>query len=844
MGPKDENTTGSDASEQSTDAIHSAKMKNSATSKRRSVACKACHSLKVKCVPHDVNNPLGTCVRCWKNKRQCEFDLSQARKKKTPAGSTKLISKYQQLESKIADLQSMLEMKDDTITQQARTITNQQNLMASMDTPRTGNNHFRKNMSFSSNSPVSAGSDGKTHSSGGHNGFGNRPAIPSKEAQLQQFEKEIKFLESVSKEQAMCPASSIVGVAEDRIRFCKEDVNYYENDLITSGILSEAQCEHLFGLFVNKIYKHYPFILLPENLSLSAMRKEQPILLLVCSYLATIIDPEPSSVTIDVQLRLESLVSRTLTGEVLSIGDKSLSLVKSMLLYCIWYVPPELFHHRRYHMFNSLCVSMMHDLGLTGRPYFFYSKEDGAVKKKAAVAFEDPENLEGKGLLLLTYLNTVSISLFLRRRMPVQWSDYCEQCCSDLESTSDKRNTIIAIYARLNHILERIHFGIHSSMEQVYFAEHTENRQKYLVQEVQRTLNSLRQRISVIARDDDQYYHSLMSYYFSVQAYLYEPALQSMFSPNAFNSDSDYIPEYLAEAIENSTECCVLTLKHFLHLTQESIAIDPLFHSSRVIYTAGMLLRIRYLSISITALNQYKCMTEDTMNVIRSLTSLVYEASLKYPKNHFLNKMRLVLSLFAQTFLSQCKSAYKGLIHQKNDPTAESKHTMKPAPDPFALPYIVAPQKNGYSAIAPSMGISRVSPTATVSGLRTDPKVTPGPVNTLQGANGVPQMSFNGMQPQFQASPYGAGVPDPRSNIVPIDMHINIQDKVSIQSFPDPQQILNSYPNSEVSSGDDLEYQYWALNDEFWSNLFVNIDGRNNDQDMNNQFMYDSMNKF
>ena len=47
---------------------------------RRSVACKSCHSLKVKCTPSDPNNPSAPCVRCINANRICEIDLNQTRK--------------------------------------------------------------------------------------------------------------------------------------------------------------------------------------------------------------------------------------------------------------------------------------------------------------------------------------------------------------------------------------------------------------------------------------------------------------------------------------------------------------------------------------------------------------------------------------------------------------------------------------------------------------------------------------------------------------------------------------------------------------------------------------------
>lgn len=51
-------------------------------SRRRAVACKSCHTLKVKCIPSDPNDLSSPCVRCIKTKRICEIDVNHTRKKR------------------------------------------------------------------------------------------------------------------------------------------------------------------------------------------------------------------------------------------------------------------------------------------------------------------------------------------------------------------------------------------------------------------------------------------------------------------------------------------------------------------------------------------------------------------------------------------------------------------------------------------------------------------------------------------------------------------------------------------------------------------------------------------
>ncbi|KAG7738816.1 hypothetical protein KL932_003709 [Ogataea haglerorum] len=808
----------SDTTKYSSDVEHgnqiSTKSQSEGFGKRRSVACKACHALKVKCVPGDPKNQLGTCVRCRKANRICEFDLTQSRKKRKPSGPGGSISKVRLLESKLTELQDLLESKNKTIDQQAKTIAEQQHMMMS---PAVLNDDSQHQVLHSPQSSVNPNSQS----------YRTTDKFETL-SPAQRFEKEIKFLESVSKEQSLCSTSAIVDISEQRIRMCKEKLNYRENDLITRGLLTEEQCARLFQMFLDKILPKSPILQMPRDTTLASMRQKKPLLLLSCVYVATILDEEPCYLPFELQLRIETLVFETLIGEILLIGEKSLELLKSLLLLCIWYIPPELFQHRRYHMINCLCVSMLHDLGMTGRPYFFYSKEEGAVKKKAACAFEDPEDLESKSLLLLTYFNSVSISLFLRKRLPVQWTEYCDQYCIDLEATKEPRYIMVSIYSRLNCILEKIHYGVHSSVEQPTGIELAYGMNKYITEEIRKKLNTLKGKIIDFTKDDEQSFHSMMSYFFSVQAYLYEPALQAMFSSNMAELGSVKLPDYLAEAIECSTESCVLALKHFLHLKEESITVEPFFHSSRIIFTAGMLLRIRYLSISIPVLSQYGCMTEDTMNVVKSLASLVYRTSLKYPRNHYLNKMRLVLSLFTQTFLSQCQSAYKTLLHNRLPSELGQKSGVKSTQHAFVSPFTNSHYPPDNSPNVPHE-MSYIS-TATLPKEKVNTYNQNGNSGaSLEYAPDGTAASLAGTTTQLTNSQFRQNLPSPV---------IGSQEVLS----PHIQPALN-YSTSEDSMAENLEYQYWALNDEFWSTLFVNIDGRSNEQDLNNFYMNESLNK-
>ncbi|GME84540.1 unnamed protein product [Ambrosiozyma monospora] len=350
-------------------------------------------------------------------------------------------------------------------------------------------------------------------------------------------------------------------------------------------------------------------------------------------------------------------------------------------------------------MFVLLCVTIINDLGLTGRPYYTFSKEEGAVMRNP---FSDEvRSLEMKSIILVVYFMAVSISLLLRRRIPVQWNDYLNQSCVALEASNERQYYLVSLYARVNHMLERIHYTMHAQNELVSMLELSGTRYKHIMNAYQRQLDMLKQQIKQKTNENKSDYNCLMAYLFSVQAYLYEPAIHSIVV-----STSESVPfleetnnfNFFIHVISQASESCMLSLKHFLELDLDTMATSPLFHSSRILYNTGLLLRLRYLTLTQPHLEGAIYVTDDAMPVVKDLTARIHEGTLKYPKNHFLGKMRLVLNLFTHICLSQWKMTYKSMTEQQqNQPTQASSTSGEP---PSKKPKIAPFQPEALSAMS------------------------------------------------------------------------------------------------------------------------------------------------
>ncbi|GME74959.1 unnamed protein product [[Candida] boidinii] len=623
---------------------------NKEMTKRRAVACKACHSLKVKCVPVDEDVKFGPCQRCTKAKRLCQFDLTNTRKRKN--SKLKPTNKIQELEIQIQELKDKLLKQEriniDQINQLRKqqmpqdqehsafndgssqtTISvgpltpgiaqeNSENRAASL----SGSMSSQKQSKGASNQPISNNKAMYDHQDSGMSEASWESSVSSpqlseeeimRQLQIRKFKKEIQWLDDMQHDKLISETSAVVAVADRRTKMLADRLNPENYDVIAKGWLTKEQCQEMINKFVFRMWKWYPFIDLDLNaLTVDSLKQKQPILLLTILFISTMLETSTSEEVLDLQLKLEILTFDTLSGEILSVGNKSLELLRCLILICVWYNSPELFHHRRYHLLTSLCVSMVHDLGLSGRPYFFYNKEEGTVKKAAIL--ENPQNLESKALILVVYLSSVSIALFLRRRIPVQFTDYSLQCCIDLENSGIEKFQRIALYARLNNLLEKTHYAVHSPSDILTLSELSSNRYRYVSNILQSQLDAMKQTIKSLSKHNKKDFDNLMAYYYSIQAYLHEPALHRFFIEESITSDPNIeLPSHLAENVEKCSTSCFLALTHFAQLSKDDIAVMPLFYSSRIMYSAGILLRLRYLCISVPAMTKYEFITNETM---------------------------------------------------------------------------------------------------------------------------------------------------------------------------------------------------------------------------------------
>ncbi|KAI5956637.1 cnxG [Candida margitis] len=655
---------------------------------RRSIACKSCHALKVKCTPSDPSDPGKPCIRCLNANRKCEIDLNQTRKRRKK--SEILEAKRREAEEKLKNSgevdssnngeQSPLKhsaekthrksLGDDhsKLPSPTRSAAPSQFRMQNSAVPPISSNLNPINTQTQNISPPKSINDDATKIQSSS----SSPAM-SKDEEIVNLKQRILTLETqlshrnhfhrktLTDSQSDTPSEmfsppfvsksdleqEIATLAESssKLTDLTNELNALANrrtrmlksntppDVVSKGLITLPEAERRLHLYRSRILSFLPFIDVPDDITADALRTEQPFLFNAVMAASNTVNTTVTDSDIDHALALDNEAIRSVCDEVMVVGRKSVELIKSMLILTLYYNSPELFRQRRYHLLNNISVSLLHDLGIVARPSYSFDNSDGSLKQNP----EQKTSEEYKSIVLIIYFSTVSICLILRRAIYIKWTPYVEECCIALENSSEEKYRKLALFARINAALEKIHHIIHSPE----IGDKRVSSSQYMIQELQRQLTELRKKVS----DND---HVFLSYLYSIEAYLHEPNLSNIFKP-----DESQLSAVAVKAISNCTNSCLAALNEYNKLTSDQVAQMPLAFGSRVMYTGGMLLRLRFLILSLPSHIEKDLVPRDAVISIQKVSNLVEQAHNQHPTNHLLKKTRLVLQLFIQTYATQ-----------------------------------------------------------------------------------------------------------------------------------------------------------------------------------------------
>lgn len=727
--------------------------------RRRPVACKSCHSLKVKCTPADENDPAGPCIRCLNAKRKCEIDINQPRKRRRRTEAVR--PERDDRDEIIANLQKQVEA-----------LSSQVNARYPGQLPQaTTSAQYRNDLSS-----LELGS----------------PVFVSK----YDLEREIITLCDLSLTSLSELTNDVKATSARRMQMLRDD---HPQDLVAMGLLLMEEAQLRLDAYKNRLFQYHPYIEVPDLAQ--ELLAELPFLF---NAVMSVSNSIFGSDDVDRALRIDNEATRLVAIEVLVSGTKSVDLIKSLLLLSLWYNSPELFQNRRYHLLNSLAVTLLHDVGIISRPCFSF--RNGAVtldKRKE-------DNLEYNSLVLILYFTSVNFSLILRRAIYVRWTQYVEECCVKLESSGIRKYEKLALFCRLNNLLERIHHMVHNQESETGLAS------KYVVTELHRQLLHLHGKMDL----SDM---ACCSYFYSIEAYLHEPILRELDYSNGAKLSAHTI-----SLVGKCTTSCLRAIEQFTSMATDAIATVPLFYSARVVFTAGMLLRLRYIILSLPSHIERDLVPVTAVYSIQKLNRIIEAASLEHKTNHSLRKLRLVVQLFIQTYATQVQELLRkngetptnfaptnfyrfpkrelnemeklSSLYQKSSRSILTGDHRGIGHDPLDLLSYAASHRRENSGKewpkGPSSPLASVAPDTTKSPQLPKPRG----VTDLLGPN-------EGTGPEAFQKPPAPSAP-------PISQPFLQPDVKNPMPFVD-----DTHLTRYLANPDQLETSYMALNDEFWVNL-------------------------
>ncbi|EGV65778.1 hypothetical protein CANTEDRAFT_92110 [Yamadazyma tenuis ATCC 10573] len=617
----------------SADSSDTANHLNNKKHTRRSVACKNCHALKVKCVPSDPNSPASSCVRCLHTKKKCEINLNQPRKRRKKAEIEEMRLLEQQ---KLTSTTSV-----DTKLNTSQMSQDDGNLSRSSggshaETPLSNQTAHMKSLvaAVAIQTPITPSSEAP-----------NAIAMAELHRQIMQLKTEVEYYKSRSRlitderqyvseadlkkelQVLACDSQSLLQQSVElkdwashrRLMITDPNANI---DVLSKGLISEQEAEERLRLYREQVHDRFPYFGFDGVSSAAQLAENSPFLfnsiMVVASVILTNADP------IHCQ-RLDIEVTRELVTNLLIAGSKSDEILQGLVLLSFWFNSPELVRQKRFHLLNSLAISLLHDLGLLDR--------------EADIA---PEvSLQRCKLIAVIYTSAVSTCLILRRSIYVRWTAHVERCCQILEAHPLVKVRNLSTCARLCRILERINTLVHNSESAVDDTTAT----LYMMSDFGEQLNEMKKKI-------DPGQHGTLSFFYAVEAYLHEPLLSQVAGVNEEDGHL-FFKERAVTSITKSTTACINCLTEFSKLEIEHIASIPIMLTSRILFTAGILLRLRYLVLSVPLQIEKSVVPEDAISKIQSLNLMLMEASKAFPANFTLRKLSMTLQLFISVYSVQ-----------------------------------------------------------------------------------------------------------------------------------------------------------------------------------------------
>ncbi|OQE00057.1 hypothetical protein PENVUL_c059G05066 [Penicillium vulpinum] len=223
-------------------------------------------------------------------------------------------------------------------------------------------------------------------------------------------------------------------------------------DIISRDFLDMETAERYLSAFKTKLTPHFPFVVVPPDVSVRQLRQEKPFLCLA-------ILASASYENMPLQRALGDEVKKVVASRMVIGGEISFELLQGLLVFLAWshyYSRPH-----RYTQFLQLAISLMIDLRLDRPPQTRTWKTElrfGLQYNLQSQTLNRPSwgSNEQRAVLGCYYLSS-SIAMLVQKKSTILRLPYQEECCKSLYETNEyPHDKYITYVIQLQFIAEKI----------------------------------------------------------------------------------------------------------------------------------------------------------------------------------------------------------------------------------------------------------------------------------------------------------------------------------------------------------------------------------------------------
>ncbi|KAJ9260815.1 transcriptional regulator family: Fungal Specific TF [Paecilomyces variotii] len=323
-------------------------------------------------------------------------------------------------------------------------------------------------------------------------------------------------------------------------------------EIIRQFIPSDREAEMMLDHFRVNMMPHFPFVIIPAEVSLNDLRREKPFLFTTVMMVGCRHDASR-------QVAIASKIREIISYSVLVKGEQSLDMLQGLLIYLAWYH----FHLRLGSQLTNLfhlIMAMMTDLCLNNAAH---PKSPSKLALGLAKYFEKDgqphktRTLEERRAYLGVFYLTSIVSLYARNIDSLRYTKYTEECCQLVaEAAEYPTDTLLIQLMRVHRLADKIKLSLSLDELEVQLGVSAP------IGAYVRSLESELVQLKHTFPQDIPGYTDLLMNYYALETFLYAVALNERMSAVRYGNFPMARLEILLSCLE-STKACFDTFHSF-----------------------------------------------------------------------------------------------------------------------------------------------------------------------------------------------------------------------------------------------------------------------------------------